>query len=84
MVLSNDGNTLLNTFLLDPVNDQSAINLMENEIAFVCGGQPVGGELVSDPALNIGSVLPSILLVSIAVVAAIAVSMLTVWKRLKG
>lgn len=83
IVVSNNGRTLLNTFLLDPVNNWSAYELMENEIVFICA-QPVGGELVSDSALNIGSVLSSILLVSIAVVAATSVSMLTVWKRRKG
>ncbi len=92
IVIANNGRTLLNTFLLDEVRGDGngngladAVDMMENEISFVCIGRvpPVGGELVSSSALNIGPMLPSVFLASIAAVAAITVSMLTVRKKLK-
>jgi hypothetical protein len=88
IVIANNGRTLLNTFLLDEVRGDGngngladAVDMMENEILFVCL-TPAGGELVGSSALNIGNVLPSIFLASMAAVAAITVS-LTVRKRVK-
>ncbi len=74
IVVANYGRTLLNTFLLDEVHDSKAVDMMENEITFVCVGRqpPVGGELVSNSAFDIGSVLSSTFLTSITVLAAVA------------